>query len=130
MVELSEKTSTEKYHLFEDYSERSHVFVGRLPDELRTILKEAKIMTYHPRLFPRMDSFPNGEKGWLIRKDLLASFIEVLETHKIVYDRSPSTRKALGIPSAKKQLSKNICKSLSHALLSEHPVQPVQPVQA
>lgn len=87
------------FQILTDYSDNSDVFVGgRLPDDIRETLKEAKIMTYHPRLYPREVAFPNGEKGWVIRKKYLPDFEAILTNAEIPFIKGVSTRKTLGLP--------------------------------
>ena len=87
------------FHLLTDYSDRSDVFVGgRLPDDIRETLKESKVMTNHPRLNPRESSYPQGEKGWVIRKKHLPDFEAILTNAEIPFVTGISTRKTMGLP--------------------------------
>lgn len=95
------------FQILTNYSDRSDVFVGRLPDDLRETLKEAKVMTYHPRLYPRDTSYPQGEKGWVIRKEDLPTFEKILTDAGVTFTKGSSTRKTLGLPKRVYKSKKN-----------------------
>lgn len=72
--EMSELT------LYFDYSERSHVLIGKPSDEVREKIKALKIGNYHPRLYPK-DQIPL--KGWLIRKEKMEDLEQIFDDHNI-----------------------------------------------
>lgn len=74
----SELDSDSAAIIFTNYSPRSHVIAGvngPFSEELRKVLKEAKLANYHPRLYPKGNEGPI--KGWLFKKEKIEEITEL-----------------------------------------------------
>ena len=76
-------TTSTDFTIYLDYSQNSHVLTGIPSEKMRQDMKDAKLATYHPRLYP-VDS--SSTKGWLIKKERLENIEKLISEEKKTCD--------------------------------------------
>lgn len=72
-------TTSTDFTIYLDYSQNSHVLTGIPSEKMRQDMKDAKLATYHPRLYP-VDT--SSTKGWLIKKGCLELVEKLISEEK------------------------------------------------